>query len=134
MKEYGPPIGPPGKQYRIVKEDGRFTSEWIGDTDMNDKELKQHAEDWDFDPKFRTGSISEETPDEKRRSMFYAINRHAIENMTSSVIHAHDNQMTSWCINYAALIISQIAKRAGEQHHLNLGDPEFGDATCIDEV
>jgi hypothetical protein len=102
------------------------------DTDqmIRDKELKQHAEDWDFDPKFRHGSISEETPDEKRRSVFYAVNRHAIENMTSSLLHLEYSFTGS--IDRAALVVSEIAKRAGEAHYLKQGDPEWGDSTSCD--
>jgi hypothetical protein len=104
------------------------------DTDalIRDNELKQHAEDWDFDHRFRTGSIQEETPDEKRRSMFYAVNRHAIENMTSSLLHLEYS--FSGSIDRAALIISEIAKRAGETNYLKPGDPEWGEAADIDEL
>jgi len=107
------------------------------DTDalVRDNELKQHAEDWDFDPKCRHGSIPEETPDEKRRSMFYAVNKHAIENMTASIMHLELNSVSkTTVIDMSALIISEIAKRAGETCHLKPGDPEFGDAENIDEL
>ena len=102
------------------------------DTDqlVRDNELKQHAEDWDFDPKFRHGSISEETPDEKLRSVFYAVNRHAIEGITSSLLHL-DYSFTG-SIDRAALVVSEIAKRAGETVCLKPGDPEWGDSTSCD--
>jgi hypothetical protein len=90
---------------------------------------------WDFDPKFRHGSITEETPDEKRRREFYMSNRGAIENMTSSIMHLRsDKYSASNCIDYAALIISEISKRAGFDRYLKPGDPEFDDASCIDEL
>lgn len=116
----------------MSKEDGGIhVDDWQA---ISDNELKQHAEDWDLDAKCRTGSISEETPDEKRRNMFYAVNRHAIEGMASSLIHVKDFDLVSQCIDGAARIISEIAKRAGEEYYLKPSDPEFNDALYVDEL
>jgi hypothetical protein len=109
------------------QEEERITD----DKHAPDKYIGTHG----FDARFRTGSISEETPDEKRRREFYLSNRGAIENMTSSAIHLMgEGTPITRCINYAAVIISEISKRSGFDRHLKPGDPEFGDASCIDEL
>jgi hypothetical protein len=109
------------------------------DTDqmIRDNELKQHAEDWDFDPKFRTGSISEETPDEKRRKVFYNENFCEILSVYNSYVSGlmdYDNIIVSRSMNRAALVVSELLKRCGEENRLKIGDPEFNGATHIDQV
>ncbi len=93
------------------------------------------SREWDFDPKFRTGSISEETPNEKRRREFYA--EHAGEILSvfnASIAGTPVYIETTSLMNYCALVVSELANRAGETGCLQPGDPEFGNASCIDEL
>lgn len=98
----------------------------------DDKRYMENFGEDPFDPKFRTGSIPEESPDEKRRREFYADFGSEILSTVNAMISREDF-VPSITINFAAVLVSELAKRSGETNYLKPGDPEFGERTSIDE-
>lgn len=122
------------ERIKAIKELGLNKNLCYSDHELIVMLAEKRANKANFDPKFRTGSIVEEPPDEKRRREFYEEHAGEILSVFNALISRDEHHPSpSFIVDYAACIVSELAQRAGEKGCLKSGDPEFGGRSSIDE-